>query len=233
MFEDLQWADELSLEVIAELAKLARSEAAARRRDVPGRRGPCRRTVARVARPPAQPATGGGGSARAAHQGADRARHDAHPRHGPAGFARRRPGRLRPQQRHPAPHRGAARSARRGRADRCRCRPVRARPRHDRGRGPGSLRPPVREREGGRTRSRGHRSVLHPGGRRRVPGPPAPGARRAVGGARRAGVPVPVRLPRSGLLRLPSSAASRRAVRRRPALGAAPAPCASRRVRCG
>ena len=122
-----------------------------------------RRTVTRVARAAAQPATGRGGSARAAHQGADRARHDAHPRHGPPGFARRRPRGLRADRRHPAPRRGAARRARR-RTGRSMPLPSGPRTSRTRSRTRSWLATPasVREREGGRTRGRGHRSVLHP-----------------------------------------------------------------------
>ena len=115
-FEDLQWADELSLEVIGELARLVRDRpilliAAYRHRRAADRHHP-----PRVAGAPAEPALRGGGAARAADLRADGPGHHADPRHGPAGAARRGRRRLRADRRHPAPHRGAARRARRGRA---------------------------------------------------------------------------------------------------------------------
>ena len=160
-FEDIQWADELSLEVIGDLARLIRDRpillvAAYRIDELPIGLDP-----PRVAGAPAEPAVRRGGAPRAADLRADGARHDADPRYGPAGAARRGRCRLPADRRDPAPHRGAARRARRGCPQRRSSDPQREGPGDDRGRDPGAGRPPVARGARGGQRRRGHRPLLH------------------------------------------------------------------------
>ena len=78
-FEDLQWADELSLEVVGELARLGRELplfllGAYRLDELPARFAP-----PRVEGAPPEPAARRGGEAQAAHARRDGTRRDAHP----------------------------------------------------------------------------------------------------------------------------------------------------------
>ena len=137
-FEDLQWADDLSLEIIAELARrraIGRScWSAPTARTRP--RGTSPAGLALAAR---HPADRRGGPPRPARPRRDRAGHDADPRHRAAGAARGRGRGLRADGRDPAPHRGAARRDERrrrgrtgGRSARPAC-PRRSRTRSSRG----------------------------------------------------------------------------------------------------
>ena len=111
-FEDLQWADDVSLEIIAELARRSRDRQLLltgdyRTEDVPRgtslRQWRSRLITQRIAEEL---------RLMPLDRGRDRPRHDAPPRHRAAGAARRRGCGLRADRRHPAPHRGAARRAR-------------------------------------------------------------------------------------------------------------------------
>ena len=185
-FEDLQWADDVSLEIIAELARRSRDttllitgdyrteEAAARARTCA--------TGARDSSPSGSPRRSGSSRWIRARDGAG---HDADPRHRPAGAARRRRGGLRADRRHPAAHRGAARRAQRRGAGRRHRRSARPRARDDRGRGHRADRPAVAGSAGDRAGRGGHRPVLRAGGPGRDHGPAAGGARGAAPGAGR------------------------------------------------
>ena len=112
--------------------------AAPRRRDVPERRAVSARADARLASAAARPAAGRGGPARAADARRHRRNDDAPDRDRPARCPRHGRRGPRPDGRHPAPHRGAARRAGRERPRRCRL---------------GSARPTSRDRRGGDRRS--------------------------------------------------------------------------------
>ena len=162
-FEDLQWADDVSLEIIAELARQSRDRTLLltgdyRTEDVP-RGTNLRQWRSRLH----HPADRRGGPARPARCGRDGARDDPDPRHRAAGAARRRGRRLRAHRRDPAPHRGAARCAQRRGARRRDGDPRGRRPRDDRGR---RHRPDLHAVPGGagdRPSRRRHRPLLRPG----------------------------------------------------------------------
>ena len=221
-FEDLQWADEMSLEVIGEIARLVADRPALRDRGLPRRRDAARHEPSRVAGPPAQPAPRRGGASRTAVVRGDGAGDLADPRDRAARPARGGERGLRAHRRHPAAHRGAAGRARRRRAIRREGHPQRPRAEHDRGRDHGALRPPVRRRARGRARRRRRRPLLRAGRPRRDHGPQGRRPRRRAGRARGQLLPVHVQLGRPGLLRLPPPAPAGRALRDR----AGPASCA-------
>ena len=161
----------------------------------------------------------------------DRHRDDAHPGRRAAGPEGRRGRDPRPHERDPAPHRGAPRRARRRGSGRRAAHPRRPRPRHDRRRGPGAPRAAVGGRPERRPRRGGRRALLHPRRPRRDRRAPAGRARAGDPGARRRGVPLPLRLHRRRLLRLPPPAPPGRDLRlasRRPSCAAStPAPPSS------
>ena len=228
-FEDLQWADDVSLEVIAELARRSRDRPLLlvgdyRTEDVlPG----CE--PARLAIAAHHPTDRRGDPARPADPDRDGARDHADPRYRAPGAARRGGRGVRPDGRDPAPHRGAPRR------DECRGAGGRDRhPRshgsgHDRGRGHRPDRAALAGGPGDRSRRGGDRSLLRAGGPRGDHGRSAGHAGGAAAGAGRQRGPRPARRARA--LRLPPPAASRRPVPHDPGLGAPPVPCSSRRVR--
>src|SRR6478752_4736663 len=178
-FEDLQWADELTLEVIGELA-----------------RGAADRSLLMVGtyRPDELP-RGSIHREWRARLVTQRLAEEI------------RLGRLDPasDEWHPAAHRGIARGGRRLRRGR-QGHPRRLRPRHDRGCG---ARPRGPAQPGGACSGAGglgRRALLRPRHHRRHHGPTGGGSRRAARRARRGRDPVSVPVPRPGLLRFSAPA---------------------------
>ena len=113
VFEDLQWADDLSLEIIAELARRSRDRQLLLVRRLPDRRGAAGHRACASGGPGWSPSGSPRRSGSAARPRDETALVTTlHPRHRAAGAARRRRRGLRADRRHPAPHRGAARRAR-------------------------------------------------------------------------------------------------------------------------
>ena len=191
-FEDLHWADDVSLEIIAELARRSRDTALLITGDYRTRGSAEGHEPPSLALAPDHPADRRGGAPRPARPRRDGPGHDPAARHRPAGAARRRTRGVRADGRHPAAHRRAARGAQRRGAGRRHRDPRGQRPRDDRGCRHRPDRPAVAGSAGDRARRGGHRPVLRAGCPGRDHGPAAghdrgsaPGAGRPVRPGRR------------------------------------------------